>query len=83
MRHGLLYIEMNVMLNAEKVLTISNFDNANLQPLSVKAEVFSYYPSSMDLLNIYAVRFARENKRHNARESNFLILGTVNNVSSY
>ena len=82
-RSRLFYIEMNVMLNAEKVFTISNFDNAILQCLSVKSEVFPYYPSSMDLPNIYAVRSARENKRHNARESNFLILGTVNNVPSY
>ena len=82
-RSRLFYIEMNVMLNAEKVFTISNFDNAILQCLSVKAEVFPYYPSSIDLQNIYAVRSARENKRHNSRESNFLILGTVNNVPSY
>lgn len=84
LRSKLFQIEMNVMRNSKKVLTISPFDSAILQCLSVNAELFPYYPSEADLQNIYTVRTSRKLRKHSCSNSkSFLVLGNVHNPPSF
>ena len=73
-------LEIKGYKNAEKLITISNYDSSIIACHGIKSDTFQYYPIKQERKKLRAIRnFRKLNSQKIIKDGNILIIGTINN----